>query len=413
MTDRSYVHALAAARMITATPAARGIPVWRERGLVTADLLLKLFIARVQQFSRPLVIEHPFLLSVQPYQRVFGNYANSYTAKVPGLDRKWVLRPDNLHINAAQLAGSKGTCPIIATGGLLRTLRGGGAEMFRDRHIWPAIQANHLVDRADATSALSHWRQAVEETITSAGLPTVTVEPAVESSYGRRCLLVVSCLPSGRPTVLATLYVLSDMYRRRLRLAADLIDVGFTGKIVAVAAMHHRDSRGLALPSALAPIQLGIVTTSHRQHIAEAWAERLKTSRIRGQILTVHDSTSARWRAERRMHREATPLVVSTATDVLVRRLPVNRVPIPPSSELWQLAAKELAAHDRRLADLSVRCFERGLRDTALLRHICAACAPTARPAVFGWAEPGDVGACSSCGKTGRKALLSETERFY
>jgi hypothetical protein len=407
------VRALAAARMITATPAAKGIPMWRERGLITADLLLRLFVERARQFSRPVVVEHPFLLPADPYQRVFGNYANSYIAKVPGLNGNWVLRPDNLHINAARLREPKEDEPIIATGGLLRTLHGGAAEMFRDRHIWPAIQANQLVDRSDAALALSRWRQAVEETIAGAGLPTVTVEPAAESPYARRCLLVVSCLPDGRPTVLATLYVLSDMYRRRLGVAADLIDVGFTGKIVAVAAMHHRDSRGLALPSALAPLQLGIVTASHRQRVADAWAGKLETSGIRAQILTVHESASPRRRAERRLHREATPLVISASTGMLVRRMPLRRTPMPASCDPVALVATELAAHDRRLAGFSTRRFERGLRHTGLLRHICAGCAATVKPALFGWAEPGDVGACASCGNTGRKALLSETERFY
>lgn len=413
MIDKSYVAALAAAKMLTPTPAAKGIPVWRERGLITATLLLSFFVDRVQEFSCPVVMEHSFLMPARPYRRVFGEYGNTYMAEVPAMDGERVLRPDNLHASAARLGEASDGNPIIATGGLLRTLRGGAAELFRDRHIWPAIQGNHLVRRAEAGTVLTRWRHAVEATIAAAALPTVTIKPATESPYGRSSLLVLSCLPDGRPTVLATLYVLADRYRRRLGISRDVIDVGFTGKVVAVAAMHHRDHRGLTLPSAIAPLQAGIVAAVGDAPAADAWLGRLSSSGIRARIVTVKDSTSSRWRAEHRLHREAAPLVIGTATGALVRRMPLRRAPMPAAGDVSSAVAAELAAHDRRLAARSMRRLERGFCDSGLLRYMCPACAETAKPPLSGWVVPRNAGACTSCGRAGRQALLSDAERFY
>jgi len=413
MIDSAYLQALAAAKMVTATPAARGIPVWRERGLVTAELLLSVFVERARQFWTPTVIEHPFLMPAPPYQRVFGGYTNTYTARVPGLDGTWVLHPDNLHVNTAHCGGTRQRHPIIATGGLLRDLRGGAVPLFRDRHIWPAVQANHLVDPPEGPAALELWRQAVEATIAAAGLPVVTVEPAAPSPYGSTCLLAVSCLPDGRPTVLATLYILSDTYRHALGTNAAVIDVGFTGKIVAVAAMHHRDQHGLVLPSVIAPIQVGVVSASATNRAAaDELRGKLSASGVRLSVAEVRDRTYARWRAEQRLHREAIPLVISVPMHVLVRRVPMCREPIRGDAGTLLIAA-ELEAHDARLAARSARRFDRGLRQSGLLRVLCTGCAAAARPPLYGWTRPPSVGACTSCGKSGQQALLSEVSRIY
>jgi prolyl-tRNA synthetase len=415
MIDPSYLQALAAARMVTATPAAKGIPTWRERGLATVDLLIATFVDRAGRFWRPTVVEHPFLMPAEDYRRVFGVYTNTYAAQVPGLAGRWVLRPDNLHVNAAVChdAGTRG--PVVATGGLLRDLRGGAAPLFRDRHIWPAVQATHLVDPAEATVTLDRWRQAVEATIAAAALPVVTVEPVAPSPYGRRCLLAVSCLPDGRPTVLATLYILSDTYRRPLGGGdAAIIDVGFTGKIIAVAAMHHRDDRGLVLPSALAPTQVGVVSTAG-QPVGDRWRAALAASAVRATVTDVVDRTSARWRAERRLHRAAVPLVVSAPGHVLVRRMPLRRAPVAglTAATAATTVATELDAHDRRLSAHSAGRFDRGLLHSGRLPVLCPDCAPAAVPPLYGWTHPPDPGACVSCGRPGRRALLSEAARIY
>lgn len=413
MIDSAYLQALAAAKMITATPVAKGIPVWRERGLVTAELLISIFVEQARQFCTPTVVEHPFLMPAPSYKRVFGGYANTYTARVPGLTGTWVLRPDNLHFSAAYRGDTHQRHPIIATGGLLRDLRGGAVPLFRDRHIWPAVQANHLVDPPEAAATLELWRQAVEATITAVGLPVVTVEPTAPSPYGSSCLLAVSCLPDGRPTVLATLYILSDTYQHALGTSSAVIDVGFTGKVIAVAAMHHRDQHGLVLPSVIAPIQVGVVSASAVDHAAaDELRGKLTASGVRLKVAEVRDRTYVRWRAERRLHREAIPLVVSVPRHVLVRRVPMCRVPLSDNAETLPIAA-EMTAHDARLAARSARRFDRGLRQSGLLPVLCPGCAAVATPPLYGWTHPPDSGACTSCGKSGRQALLSEAARIY
>lgn len=413
MDERLYQRILVEAGIIMPSSYGPGLPVWRERGLRIAELLIDLFTAQLSEFCEPTKVEHPFLMPAGPYRQVFGHYDNTYAAELETLGGSVVLRPDNMVQNVDRLLRSGEQGPLVAMGGLLRVLKGNGLPLFRDRYIWPAVQVTHLVPRRNSLAVLGEHQRALQQMLTALNLPVISVRTDAVPGYGEVCLLSVSCLPDGRPTVLSTAYVMADRYRRALGSELAVLDVGFTGKVIALAALHHRDHRGVQLPSAIAPVQLGVLAGQRGADDGlHSWRDRLHSASIRTEVACGQgEPPYRRFRAERRFHRDGVPLVVGFgAGTTLARRAPLvrQRCANPPSPV--ELHA-HLAAYDRRLKAKAQRSFDRGLREQPLLRVLCPACAQ-AEP-VFGWTVPERVMACTRCGGAGAEALVSASGRFY
>ncbi|MBE1489521.1 hypothetical protein [Plantactinospora soyae] len=404
-----YHRALVEAELIAATAYPGGITVWRSRGLRLVAALVEQFRAEVASVTPAVPVHHGFLQSLADYRRVFPTYTNVFTAG------EHVLRADNMHTNVAHIRAS-GQGPVVSANGLIRSLRGGPAPLFRERHIWPAIQLNDVVPRSVAVSRLAHYAGALERTLARAGLPAITIETGPIGGYGRLTYLTVASLPDGRPTIVATAYVMADRYREALAVPGDVIDVGFTGKVIALLAMHHRDRIGLQLPSRLAPVQVGVVSSGP---LAARWLDSLGRAGLRVEVVSLpvaSDTAGRRARAERRLLRLGVPVVVGlreNRPDVRVTtRRPLTREcvdDLPTAERLAQL----LEAHDRRQAELAGERFRRGLRATGLIRGICPACAGEQGARVYGWIRPSRPVACTTCQRPGTEALVTDSGRFY
>lgn len=417
MLDGAYLRALVDAGILAPGPAARGISVWRERGLEVVRFLLELLVARLQP-CMPMVVEHPFLMDAEHYGKVFAEYRNTYQVFASEAGGHAVFRPDNMHASVALLKENAHQGPIVAFGGLLRVLSGPAAPLFRERYIWPSIQINELVDRRDSQSVLDRYQHVLESLIECLGLPVISVRTDSLSRYGQLCYLAVSVMPDGRPTVVATSFVMADRYRVALGVEQDVIDVGFTGKLLALVAAHHRDHRGLVLPSSIAPLQLGVVTgdAGSSWQGLRRWMGELQASGVRVGVVGPHDARFRRHRAERRLHRLGVPLVLGmTAEGRLIRtarRRPLRRGHL---TELPSPAAvrAELGDCDADLLAVGRARFDRGLRQGGLLRHTCHPCAARAGLPVFGWTTPAHRTCCTYCCGDGGEALVSDTGRFY
>jgi len=414
MSESAYHERLVTARIVANSGYAKGIPVWREPGLAVVDRLVAVYLAELGAFSRPARVEHPFLTPAEGYQAVFGDYTNIYGGHVPQAGGAVAFRPDNLPASVAWLRERDLAGPAVAVGGLLRRLAGISIPLFRDRHIWPAIQANQLVRRADSVALLDAHQRALERTFHAIGLPVVSVRTDAISGYGRLCYLTVSCLPDGRATVLSTAYLMADRYRSRLGVAEDVLDVGFTGKAIALVAMHHADSRGIVLPSAIAPVQVGLLTDGTDP--AEApWLVSLAAAGLRVRTADPGRTPYRRHRAERRFHAGGAPVVVGLSAEDGARiasRVPLTRratTRLPTAAEL----GTALSDVDARLLAAARARFDRGLRKSGMALAVCVRCADTGRFPVFGWVVPARPAACAGCGRAGHDALVSGAGRFY
>jgi prolyl-tRNA synthetase len=302
--------------------------------------------------------------------------------------------------------------PIIATGGLLRVLLGPGTPLFRDRYMWPAVQVSHVVPRNQAANTLDAYQCAIEDVIRALGLPVVSVRTSQLPEYGKLCYLTVSVLPDGRPTILSTSYIMAERYRTALRVDDEVLDIGFTGKLIALAAMHHCDFRGIMLPSVIAGTQVGALLDDSPG--AREWLDAQLRAGLRVEHAHPGPQPYRRIRAECRMHRRGTPLVVGLYRDRphvgIVRRGPLERVrqlTAPPPEAI----RTELAAYDRQLLVRSSKKFHNGLTQTGAIRGLCQACART--EPIFGWVAPRRETACAHCGRAGAEALVSPQGRFY
>ncbi|QFQ99465.1 hypothetical protein F9278_28660 [Streptomyces phaeolivaceus] len=385
--------------------------MWQDAGLRAARRLVSAFESALGQWWTPRVVEHPFLMPAAEYKEVFGDYTNVYETTVPEAGGSYVLAPDNMPASVGLLRKHGGDEPLVAVGGLLRVLPGGAQPLFRDRHIWPAVQVTHLVSEQSAVAELERHRLAVAQLHEMLCLPVMTVRTGSLASYGRTTYLTVSCLPDGRPTVTATLYVMSGRYRDRLPTDSEVIDVGFTGKLLALVALHHRDAFGLVLPSVLAETQVGLLVEEEDRQ-SQKWLTAQTQAGVRVRPMHSAPPPYARRRAERRLLRQGVPLIVGVRNEALrmARRYPLCRSDLPALPESRVLHG-ELTAHDDRLRRISAARFSAGLREAGRLVARCDRCAEANGEEIFGWAVPETGAPCDACGAPGSEVLLGG--RFY
>ena len=415
MADQAYVRALERAEFVMGGPRMKGIVVWLGNGLSAVRQLVEAFVNLVGRQYAPSVVERGFLADPTDYRAVFGSYKNVYEvdSAEPQFGGK-LFRPDNLVSTVAELRAVDSNEPRISIGGLLRRFDGQTMPLYRDRHIWPAVQLTQRVSPSDAVSLLDHYRVLVEELCGMLGLATVTVRTSEMADYGKITDLVVTALPDGRPTVLATLYVLADRLRTALGDEKDIIDVGFTGKLIATCAMMQRDASGLVLPSVLAPVQVG-VTAGPATDLPRlrSWLEKTAAGGVR---TATHVATGVRNRAERRWHALGVPLVIGLDRggpgDVrAVVRAPRTRSVLAGMPDLTAVR-RELAGHDARLLTTGQKQFDAAMCAGRHVRNLCPDC--SAGLPVFGELVPIIAVRCASCGSAhGRRLFISEPGRFY
>ncbi|MEC3978043.1 hypothetical protein [Amycolatopsis sp. H20-H5] len=416
MSAPPYVRALEAAKFIMGPPSIKGIPLWRGAGLRAVQLLIEGFLALVARREEAAFAEHGFLSSAEANKEVFGSYANVYELlDVPGHPGTQ-FRSDNIVTSIARLQREDSAAPVVAVGSILRDAAGKTPPLFRDRNIWPVVELNQLADSDKALELLGFYATVIEDLLWSIGVPSVTVETPALASYGKTTYLTVAVLPNKRPTVLATLYILADELRVALGEQHDVIDVGFTGKLLATAAMVHVDARGLALPSTIAPVQVGVTLSAGNDQAQSAqWLEELRAGGLRCET-TLAGSQGARARAEQAWHRRSVPLVIgldrTPGAVTTCTRLPIKRTELPelPSP---QAVHDLLAAGDARLAKTARRLFDSAMDEGGHLRSRCDSCAEDAGLAVFGVVVPRTPVRCERCGTTGQRLFISDEGRFY
>ncbi|WP_329057959.1 hypothetical protein [Amycolatopsis sp. NBC_01480] len=415
MSAPPYVRALEAAEFIMGPPSIKGIPLWRGAGLRAVRLLIEGFLTLVAQRDEAEVVEHGFLASAEANRQVFGSYANVYELVVvpgkPGMQ----FRSDNIVSSVGLLRREGRRTPVVSVGSILRDSPGKTPPLFRDRNIWPVVELNQLADEGEASALLDFYATVLEDLLWSIGIPSITVKTPELASYGKTTYLTVAVLPNKRPTVLATLYVLADELRLALGERHDVIDVGFTGKLLATAAMVHADVRGLALPSTIAPVQVG-VTLAERGDRAERWLAELHGAGLRCETAFASGS-GGRARAERSWHRRSVPLVIgldrTTGSVTVCTRSPLHRAELPDLPSPQQVRDL-LAGSDARLAGTAKRLFDAAMDEGEYLRSMCEPCAEAADLAVFGVVVPSPRVRCERCGDSkGQRLFISDEGRFY
>ncbi|MDI5968183.1 hypothetical protein POF50_002280 [Streptomyces sp. SL13] len=413
----SYLRVLQGAGFLAGAPVIKGIPIWQGPGIQAVRLILERYVDLVAARDEPTVVTHPFLSSATVNRSVFGAYDNVYEVlDAPGHPDAQ-FRSDNIATVVPRLLEERSSSPVVSVGEVIRDAPGKTPPMFRDRNVWPVVELNQLAGDTDGRELLDFYAQVVTELLRSMGIPCLTVETPAMAEYGKTSYVTVGVLPSRRPTVLATLYILNDRLRLALGADQDVIDIGFTGKMLAMTAMLHADSRGLVLPSAIAPVQVGVtVGPKAPPERYDRWLADLRRAGLRC-ATRVARTPGARTRAEHAWHRAGVPLVIGLDREpgsvVACTRLPLTREALPDLPGPARLRAL-LAAGDGRLADRAQRVFDTGMARGEHLRSMCRPCADALGLAVFGTLAPQAAVPCERCGDPlGERLFISEEGRFY
>jgi len=417
MSSLPHVQVLEAAGFIAGPPTIKGIPLWRTAGIRSVRLLIDIFLDLAASREDLTVVEHPFLASTVANREVFGSYDNIYELLDLPEHPSTQFRSDNIVSSVHRIRSADRDDPVVSVGTVVRRTPGKTVPLFRDRSVWPVIELNQRASSQQASEMLDFYALVIEDLLWSIGIPSVTVQTPALSSYGKKTYLTVTALPDKRPTVLATLYILADEIRSALGVREDLIDVGFTGKLLGTAAMLHVDARGLLLPSTIAPVQVGVTLAANGERSrSEQWLAALRRSGIRCEIST-ENGVNGRARAERAWHRRGVPLVIgldrSPGSVTICARKPLVRTELlnlPGPRQVWDL----LSVADARLRDCAREVFDSAMEDGGHLRSLCRRCADAAGLAVFGHVVASAPAHCEQCSDVPAQRLFVSNEgRFY
>jgi hypothetical protein len=413
--DHGYRRALVEAGYLADTPYGKGVQAWRSAGLRSAKLLAHAFGEQVQDRFDATFLTHPTFSHEAEYRALFSGHDNFVALALDG--RRVLVRPDFLLPNLRHVLARGSDQPVIAFGGLLRATHGRMPPAFKDRYIWPAVQLNQAVPRGDGPEVLRVYAGVLAALLRRLCLPGVVVRSAPAPDYSAETYLAVSCLPDGSLTVLSTLYTLEERFRRFLGTDRDLVDIGITGKVLAVAAMHHRDARGLRSPSALAPVQaLAIPCGPASVSPLESWAAELGAQGLRAEVAPAA-GRSATWRTERRGRRRGIPVLLSHDAErpdpvVLGLRTSEARADEPRLPDAERVRSL-LALHDERLRERAARRWDGLVARGGALMHLCAGCASRHPAQVLGEVHPLDWTTCRCGAPRASLRLLTDRPRIY
>jgi hypothetical protein len=197
----------------------------------------------------------PLLLPSEGYRSDYGltyDYANTFELALDGTAH--MVRPDSLAA-MIRLAVAHGTGSVlVCRQPLFRSETADPQPFVRDRHIWGVIQAvHHCRPDQGSQSVLRRHAEAVLDLCTALRIPTLLVRASPLRDHASQRLLTFCLTSAGQLWLTSTIYQIAPPLATRLGATGPVIEVGVTAKLVALAALLHRDEAGLRLPTALAP----------------------------------------------------------------------------------------------------------------------------------------------------------------
>ncbi|MCL6450426.1 MAG: hypothetical protein K6T75_03930 [Acetobacteraceae bacterium] len=169
-----------------------------------------------------------------------------------------MVRADTLHLQIPFLLSRGRTDEAAASvSGIWRYETGATSPGFRDRYIH-ALQLNVMADPEQGEETLWFLGQALMRFFDRLCLPGLLVDGGPWRHYLDRRFFTVHAVPGPRLTITSTLFSLGPVFRRFFGTDRWLFDVGLTEKVLAVMAMIQ-DTKGLRLPSGLAPVHVALM----------------------------------------------------------------------------------------------------------------------------------------------------------
>lgn len=348
MSVQKGIQVLRQAGALTTAEMASGFPLWLPFGTEIAERFYKTYMEELGRETDFVELESPLLIRRDIYTETTEttyDYRNMFSLEVGS--EEYIVRPDNLVAAAQAMTRARCQLPVVMQGSLYRSESEHLRPLFRDRHIWCVVQVAQNCESDAITDTMSRHYKVFDRFLQRLCLAVQHVDnpPIRNHSLGGIYSYV---FPDPESLALiGTLYRLAPAMVQRLGLTGDVVDLGFTAKILAIAAGIHSDDQGLVLPMALCPTLVTVICKANEdREQAEKVVERLKKRFGRVKV------ESQLWRQGiKEARRKGVPvslLIDSQGTSKLLQRSGSQSRALEPDCE--QAVSAALALHDSDLA---------------------------------------------------------------
>lgn len=367
MNLRNVRDILVRADVLSTTPIASGYPYWLPFGTRVAERIDALYSEELKRRIDFVEMEPPLLVDRQSYVDAVSasyDYQNMLWWQPP--DAPAVLvRPDNLFAATQALAKTPCHLPVVMQGSLYRSETGNLWPLVRDRHMWRTTQVVHWLDGADATEAYLLHTRVFGRLMRRLGIPTIFVDCPPLREHSERRMLTFTPTAVDELTLTSTGYLLSPSLVERLGLSGQLLDFGFTAKLLAVAVALTSDEVGLVLPTDLAP---DVVVVGYRDPSDREAAERLADDlrAVTPRVAVDHRPWGSVRRSQRRHGTPILVLVDSSTKNHLITRFDGASQAL--SSDARAHLREAIDRHDRALWTRALACTDAALAEARVVR---------------------------------------------
>jgi len=384
----------------------KGLPIWRPYGMQIMKNIVNRFIDHLYDKIKFEFVEHPMLIPKEEYLDLFENieFENLYTLDFNG--RKYILKPDSLQFNFDYIF-KHGIDAVLSIGTGYRYETGITPPLFRDRHIWPFVQFNHVIEAEEVEQTLLTHTNILSSLFEDLCLPHFFVDSGKKRNYGLHQINGMSFLDTDELTIISMSYVLSESFSHHFNTRKKLIDTGFTEKLLAMCALLNIDEKGLILPSLIAPYNVVCFDRNERP-VSKDIIESTSQDNLR--VYSDNSSRNIKRKFDIWEKKGVNILILTDGNSIekVVRRYDKKAEPFTSVRRLSEI----LKENDEFLRTRNRRFMEKlnSENQEYYLQAFCKDC--SLETTVFGEIFPHKTAICE-CGKIGLEYLVTYDKKIY
>ncbi len=416
MIQNTYIKKLEDAQIINEKGYGKGIPIWYKNGIDLVNNIFQVFKECLQsEINDFYILDFGNIIHKSVYDQVYGdinNYDSIYTFKDNNSD--YLIKSDAMPLNISYLLETTEKRPVLTLTSVARNETGSTKALFRDRNIWPVIQLNHVIKENEINGFFDKLTQVYRDFFRKLCLPTLFVDAGELHNYASSQRYFVTALDNLNFTKSGMIFQLSENFKENFNTNFELIDSGFSEKVIALMAILHSDQNGLILPTSVAPSQVIIASALDNNMLLIEQVEKLLNSQsIRCSVKREENNIK---KIKRQWEKEGAPLLIILDEHEITLYMRTSRKKTVLTIEDLNDLSPFLLTHDKALyskANKFLELIEHGHSTEDRITFICKDC-KSGNNQFFGHIYPYKYGECDVCKiNKGVKSILSTRGRFY
>lgn len=416
MIQNNYIKKLEDARIINEKGYGKGLPIWYKEGINLVNNIFNLFKECLKvEINDFYILDFDNIIEKSVYDNVYGDinsYDSIYTFKENNKD--YLIKSDAMPLNISYLLETTEKKPVLTLTSVSRNETGSTKALFRDRNIWPVIQLNNVIKDHEIDSFLEKLTKVYQNFFEKLCLPTLFVDAGELQNYATNQRYFLTALDSLDFTKSGMIFQLSRKFKGNFNTNYEIIDSGFSEKIIALMAILHSDQYGLMIPSTVAPKQVTISSViEDNELLMEQVQKKLINQSLRYNLTKENNNIK---KIKKQWEKEGTPLLIILDEQEIVLYIRSSRKKTVLTLDALGDLNPFLFAHDKALFSKSnkyLELIEVGESPNDQITFICNECKDNNNN-FFGYIYPYKYGLCNVCNKNkGVKSVHSTRGRFY